>query len=321
MYISELREKEYAEYDKIVKSEGTVFNSLEWLRIFGAKVKIFGVFDKGDELIGGFHFYQSNFLFWRFLRNPPFTPYAGPFFKNYSRNTASRFNLQRKFSTCLADFLSDHRFILVYLALSRPWIDVLPFFWKKYHITPNFTYLVDLEKSEDQLLADMTSERRNDIRKAAADGLVVRRVDDYRVIRELVKKTFSRNQKSLPIEMVDRILFSYARPNNSFAVVTYAKDEPIAGCFCLFDDKSAYYLLSGYDHGKKHHGAGAWALWESIRIAKTMGLKQFDFEGSMIETIERYIRGFGPSLSSYYRVSKSRFLLECIIKLKFRNYF
>ena len=60
---------------------------------------------------------------------------------------------------------------------------------------------------------------------------------------------------------------------------------------------------------------------ESIRHAKELGLKTFDFEGSVIPAIERYFRGFGGKLTPYYRVNKAWLPLEMALKLVKRQLF
>ena len=44
------------------------------------------------------------------------------------------------------------------------------------------------------------------------------------------------------------------------------------------------------DSKNKHHGAGALSMWGAIKCAKDLGIKYFDFEGSMVAQIERYFR-------------------------------
>jgi len=45
-------------------------------------------------------------------------------------------------------------------------------------------------------------------------------------------------------------------------------------------------------------------LWEAIRYASTV-TKQFDFEGSMIESVERFFRAFGAVQTPYFRITKT----------------
>jgi hypothetical protein len=43
-------------------------------------------------------------------------------------------------------------------------------------------------------------------------------------------------------------------------------------------------------------------MWEAIKFASTV-TESFDFEGSMIEPVERFFRAFGARQTSYHTVS------------------
>jgi hypothetical protein len=44
-------------------------------------------------------------------------------------------------------------------------------------------------------------------------------------------------------------------------------------------------------------------MWESIKFASSF-VDEFDFEGTMVESIERFIRGFGAAQSPYFQLTK-----------------
>jgi hypothetical protein len=320
IYIKELPISDYVVYRSHVKSCGNLFNSLEWLDNFNG-VKTYGIYDKHDLVIGGFSCACKEFLNFRILLNPPFSPFIGPFFISQSQSNSKKINESKRVMTALAGYLQSPKNILVYLAFSPEIVDFQPFQWEKFHVSPNYTYILDLGKSESELFENMSVERRNDIRKAINDGLKCEGTNDYSIVKKLILKTYTRNKKKISVQCIDKILFQYAKSDNSYSFVTYQGGEPLAGCFCIFDAHTSYYLMSGYDALHKHHGAGALALWNAIRHAKDKGIKYFDFEGSMIQPIEKYFRGFGGELKPYFRISKANFLLEVILKIKHRIYF
>ena len=167
----------------------------------------------------------------------------------------------------------------------------------------------------------MSEERRRNVRKAIKDGLIVKQVDDFGIVKFLILKTFSRQKMTVSENHLDKIFLEFAAKENSFAFVTFAKEKPIAATFCIYDKDTAYYLLGGYDYETKHHGAGASAMWEAIKYTKKLGLKYFDFEGSMVPQIERYFRGFGGQLTPYYRINKAKLPLEILLKFFKRELF
>lgn len=186
---------------------------------------------------------------------------------------------------------------------------------------PGYTYLLDLSKSIEDIQKGMSAKRRNDMNKATRDGLIVKGVDNFEVVKSLILKTFSRQELVINKGYLDKILFEFANKNNTFAFVTFKDDNPMATSFCVYDKDTAYYLLGGYDDKNKHHGAGALTLWESIKHAKGTGLKWFDFEGSMAPQIESYFRAFGGKLTPYYSARKAKLPLEILLKFFKRELF
>jgi lipid II:glycine glycyltransferase (peptidoglycan interpeptide bridge formation enzyme) len=178
-----------------------------------------------------------------------------------------------------------------------------------------------LKKALEDISREMTKNRRNDITKALKDGLCVKQITDYAIVKFLVLKTFSRQDKKLNIYYLDKILFEFSNENNSFAFAVFSKGIPISAVFCVYDRETAYYLMSGYDSANKHRGAGPLAIWESIKYAKLLGLNNFDFEGSMKKEIETYFREFGGKTIPYCCVSKAMLPLEIVLKFFKRNLF
>jgi len=320
MEIKKIKGDEIEKYRKIAFSYGSVFNTYEWLEMFNNLV-LYGIYDRGDNLIGGFHLYKEKKFGLTIYRNPPFTPFVGPFFKIDARNPVNILNKYREILSVIAEFLDKLDYSIVSIFLGRHIIDTLPFIWKKFKVIPGYTYILDLKKSLDDLYNRMSVERRNDINKAVRDNLVIRKIYDYDIVKSLVLKTFSRQKKDINRYYLDRVLFNFANNSNSFAFVTFSEEKPISAVFCVHDKTTAYYLLGGYDDKLKHHGAGALAIWEAIKYSKKLDLKYFDFEGSIVPQIERYFRGFGGILTPYYRISKAKLPLEIILKFYKRELF
>ena len=69
-----------------------------------------------------------------------------------------------------------------------------------------------------------------------------------------------------------------------------------------FNGNTAYYLMGGGDPELRNSGATSLVLWEAICRQPEI-VEVFDFEGSMIEPIERFCRAFGAVQTPYFRVS------------------
>jgi len=322
MQIKEIRNsKDKARYNELAKDIGNIFNTLEWLKIFKSKVKIFGVYENDGNLIGGFCLCKERKFSLNTYRNPLFTPCIGPFLRIEAKNPTSIMTKWKEVIGLMAKTIDGLSYSVVSISLNKDVIDVQPFIWRKFKVIPNYTYVIDLDKPIENIYKRMSKERKNDIAKAVKDRLIVKQVDDFEIVKSLVLKTFLRQKKSINKFYLDKILFELANANNSFAFIIFKNSKPIITAFCIYDKKTAYYLLGGYDYKLKHRGAGALAIWEAIKHAKKLGLKYFDLEGSMISQIEKYFREFGGRLVPYYRVNKAKLVFEIILKLFKRELF
>ncbi|MEI7935618.1 MAG: GNAT family N-acetyltransferase [Verrucomicrobiota bacterium] len=321
MNIREISDTESASYDGLAREHGTVFHSAAWTALFGDGLVRYGVFQKNGDLIAGFCLRRIVVLGMEVFRTPPFTPQCGPFFRIKAQKPVAVLEARREILDAVAEFLDRRSCALVSVGLDPRIQDTLPFVWRKFKVVPRYTYVLDLASSLEDVQANMSPATRNDISKATRDGLVVRQTTDPMVIRDLVRETFARQHVHTDAQHLDAILFRFSNPDNRFMFTTYRGDSPIAGCFIVHDSKTAYNLLAGYKAAEKHHGAGALAVFEAIKHAKVIGLKTFDFEGSMIPAIERYFRGFGGRLTPYFAVNKAWLPLEIGLKFFKRELF
>jgi len=321
MKIASLPKADLLQYDQLARECGTIFNSVKWISLFGNRIQPVGIYNDNDELIGGFHFYTENKLGLTICRDAPSTPHCGPFLKTAAKNPVAIMDNWKKAISLMSGYIESLHMPLISISLDKPIVDTLPFIWKKYKVTPRYTYLIDLTLSLDTILKNMSPERRNDIRKGEKNGVKVGITTDYRTVQSLVSQSFSRQNMSLDHSHIAAILFGFADGDNSFAFVAEDGHHPIAAAFCVYDSHTAYYLLGGYDHENKHRSAGPLVCLEAIKHARQLGLKVFDFEGSMVPAIESYFRSFGGSLTPYYRINKAMLPIEMILKFFKREFF
>jgi len=162
---------------------------------------------------------------------------------------------------------------------------------------------IDVEVLSKNFETDIRRRRR---RKAKNLGIEVIESEDISKFYELNKMTFERQGLSIPYsyEFVKR-LFDNCKENSSVKIY-FAKDlenNIIAANFLVYDENTVYYLMGGIDPNKKDMGGMDLILYESIKFA-LMNSRSFDFEGSMIESIEKYFRSFGAIQKPYFQISK-----------------
>ena len=316
-----LKKDDWKNYDEQAKNWGTIFNSMRWMNIFGDKIKKFGIYTDKNELIGGFHLSIEKIFGLTVCRNAPLTPHCGPFLKITSKNPVAIMDSWKKAISLMVSYIESMRLPFISIALDKRIIDTQPFLWKKYKVIPGYTYLIDLEQPIETILKRMSPERRNDIKKGERDGFRVEKEFNYNTVHSLVLKSFARRNISINTENIESVLFRFADSSNSFAFVTKNEHGPLAATFCIHDKTTAYYLLGGYAHESRNRSAGPLACLEAIKYAQQLGLQTFDFEGSMEPSIEGYFRGFGGTLTPYYRINKAFIPIEMALKFIKRELF
>ena len=94
---------------------------------------------------------------------------------------------------------------------------------------------------------------------------------------------------------------------NKACKLFFANDKTgkaIAAIFLIYDSKTVYYLMGGIDPEYKDLGGMNALMIEGIKFALETN-RTFDFEGSMVENIEKYFRSFGSTQRPYFNIFKT----------------
>ncbi|MDD3645831.1 MAG: peptidoglycan bridge formation glycyltransferase FemA/FemB family protein [Candidatus Gracilibacteria bacterium] len=154
-------------------------------------------------------------------------------------------------------------------------------FYKKF-ITP-YTAIIDLTKSEEEILLDMKPKGRYNIRLAEKKGVEVKQVeksdDNIKKFYDLMIETTSRDGFSgNNINYYSTFLSSI---ENSKLLFAYKDEKVIAGGIFVFDKEVSiyYYGVSTGDKDYRNLMAPYLLQWEAIKYAKSIGSKLYDFLG------------------------------------------
>jgi len=189
----------------------------------------------------------------------------------------------------------------------------LPFLWDDFTQTTYYTYVLEELGDLGTIYNGFQENIRREIRKASNRfKLEVNCDSSLDEFLDLNAKTFDRQGKSVPYtrDYVKRVVMAAKeRKQARWFIAKDSVGKAHAGVLIVWDKKSAYYLMGGGDPDLRTSGAASLCIWEAIKFASTVTQK-FDFEGSVIKTIERFFRGFGAKQKNYFVVSKtpSKFL-------------
>ncbi|OGC93071.1 hypothetical protein A3D85_02330 [Candidatus Amesbacteria bacterium RIFCSPHIGHO2_02_FULL_47_9] len=164
------------------------------------------------------------------------------------------------------------------------------------HLFKPKTYWIDLTKSEEDLLKNMTSKCRYNIRLAEKHGVTVE--EDSLSLSEYLRLMFGKTSKRQKI---------YAHSENyhrelvklDFVHLFKAeyKDKVIASWVIFAWKDFIYYAYGAFDDEYKYLMAPVLGLWEIIKWAKKEGYKTMDLWGAEEgKGFSRFKEQFGPQL-------------------------
>ncbi|HET60333.1 MAG TPA: GNAT family N-acetyltransferase [Chloroflexi bacterium] len=185
----------------------------------------------------------------------------------------------------------------------------LPFYWQGFQQTTRYTYIIPDLSDPEALWSETRANIRTDIRKAQKQ-LAIRTDLDLEIFLDLNEMTFKRQGLELPYsrDLVRRI--DRGCQTHNCRKIFFAEDHDghlHASVYIVWDNQTAYYLMSGSDPERRNSGATSLLLWEAIKFAATK-VPSFDFEGSVIQPIERFFRAFGAQQVPYFQITKTNSL-------------
>jgi lipid II:glycine glycyltransferase (peptidoglycan interpeptide bridge formation enzyme) len=261
---------------------------------------------KNDALVATLPYVICKKYGFRMITMPPLTQTLGPWLHTSEAKNTTLLAEQKELMTELIERLPTHDYFSQNFHSSiTNW---LPFYWKGFKQTTRYSYILSDLSDLDKIWNNTSSNIKSDIRKARDRHLLKIRTDiDIDRFWDINKMTFARQNKKVPYskELVKRV-DSVCEERNARKIF-FAEDHNgkiHASAYIVWDKNSTYYLMGGGDPALRNSGATSLVLWEAIQFAATV-TKQFDFEGSMIEPIERFFRAFGGKQVPYFHITRA----------------
>ena len=260
--------------------------------------------EKGGQIVASMPYVIRKRYGQIILGHPPLTQTLGPWIRECEGKQVSRLARQKDLLCQLIEALPS------YDHFSENWhfsqVNWLPFFWAGFRQTTLYTYRLPDLSCQQKLWDGLRENIRTDIRKAKGRfGLQVRTDLSINSFLRLNIQTFERQGKKPPYSesLVMRLDDACTKMNaGRIFIAEDMQGRAHAGIYLVWDQHSAYYLMGGGDPNLRNSGATSLCIWEAIKFASGV-TKCFDFEGSMIQPIERFFRAFGAEQTPYFLVS------------------
>lgn len=300
---------------------GSIFMQPWWLDIVAPGQWTFIDIEKGGDLKARWPIVQKSVKGLKLIEMPTLTQTLGPWIKQESDKQESIHSNERKLLKKLIEQLPDHDKMVVNLDLSVQ--NHLPFKWAGFEQTSMATYHISGNKDEDTAWKELKGSVRTGVKKAKSELNIVEHSESVQLY-DMISKTFARQNLSVPYskKLIEKLVFACLERNRCriISAATENGQPAITGMF-LFDDDRTYYLCSGFDDNLNINGAVNFFVWEGIKESLNRGVT-FDFEGSSIESIERFFSSFGAEQKHFHNIrsiSQRYFPVEVYKKWKLRK--
>lgn len=199
------------------------------------------------------------------------------------------------------------------------------------HLTADLTHQLSLDKSEDELLANMRKATRYEIRKAQKIGIKIETSKDEKLIKKFYELQLdtAKRQKFVPFsfEFFKEQFKVFFGVDKAFIYTATFEKKTLAQAFIIFYGSEAVYHY-GVSTVEGRNYPGAYLIqWEAIKEAKKREMKKYNFWGVAPEgnTSHRFAgvslfkRGFGGEDVQYLPaqdlvINQQKYLLNFIIE-------
>ncbi len=169
-----------------------------------------------------------------------------------------------------------------------------------------YTFVLDLTKSEDQLLKDMHPKTRYNIRVAKKHGVEIIEDNSEKAFEEylrLTKETTKRQKFYAHSENYHRLMWETLKGKIAHLFLARYKGKILAAWIVFAYDGVLYYPYGSSSSEHRETMASNLLMWEVIRWGKKKNLKKFDMWGALGPNpnsndpwfgFHRFKQGYGP---------------------------
>jgi len=261
------------------------------------------VVKQNEEIIARLPFVKKKYFGCKLIGVPEYTQTTSCWIKDTGAKNTKKYAREKDLITELIQQLPKGYSIDLYLDHNCDYL--FPFYWNGFSLQLNYSYRLEAINDPDLLWSGLADNIRREIKKAQK----IVKVEDNHSVDDLIAmqdKTFARQGREFDsnrdlLLRLDQALIDHNARKLLCAVDDNGKIH--AAAYFVYDKNCCYYLIGGGDPKLRNSGSASLLMWEGIKFASTVS-ESFDFEGSMIESIERFFRGFGGVPTPYWRVTR-----------------
>lgn len=149
---------------------------------------------------------------------------------------------------------------------------------------PDWTIIMDLKPSEEELMRKMKEKTRYNIRLAIKKGVVIKEESNERGLKTFIKLYFDTCKRQGYFghsPEYHQEIWNHLKNNIAHILIAYYNDEPVAAYELFYFNKTFYYPYGGSSLIHRNVMAANLIMWESIKLGKKLEADTFDMWGSL----------------------------------------
>lgn len=277
---------------------------------------------KGQEPVGLFPVFEFQKGPIPFVFSPPFglrVQYLGPALLNMAKlKQRKREQRHRAFVEGCLEWI-DYEIGPRYMTTRTDWRygDLRPYKWSGFEVQPSYTYVVDLEPDESDVMSRFSRTTRRRIRNHSDDRYVVEEggTEAIEWIIRQVNERYEEQGESTPItadfvtDLFERLPDGQVKP-----YVLSVDGERITGTVLLEYDGTAHRWQGGV---KVDHELPANELleWHMMREAGENGIEDYEIVDANFPRLNEWKAKFGPTVRPYYSLKRTSVGVDAAVRI------
>jgi hypothetical protein len=199
---------------------------------------------------------------------------------------------------------------MAFSILTSPRCDTQGFTKMGYDITPIYTPIIDLQRTEEEILKGFRRNIKRNIKKAAESNVIIAEgglneiSDFYYMLGETLK---SSGFNPLPEHFYESVLRDLSPKKMALLLLAKVDDKPIASCLHLMHKDTMYCWKLASNKEYRSYRSNDLIVWESIKWGIQNRYKYFDFVGinsDKLPGITQFKSGWGGEDIGFYHANK-----------------
>ncbi|MCQ3937814.1 MAG: hypothetical protein DPW18_12305 [Chloroflexi bacterium] len=177
-----------------------------------------------------------------------------------------------------------------------------------HNIQPPRTIILDIKKSEEEILAGMKQKTRYNIRLAEKKGVTVRAWDDIAAFHEMMIVTGGRDGFGVHSREYYQRAYELFHPKGTCELLLAEYEgKPLASLMVFANGRRAWYVYGASNNEERNRMPTYLIQWEAIRWAKARSCEEYDLWGvpdENEETLEAQFENRSDGLWGVYRFKR-----------------